>query len=90
MSEEGNGNTVGKALYSISESSTVRMTLVIALCGGVWWGSKTLSALETQIQANQLVLSAKIETQSILTEQLAREVRDLNERVRELEQKAQK
>ena len=84
----------GGLVYTLSESSTVRLGLVLAMCGGVWWASKTLSGLESSITMLRQQLEyaadmqeARADTARVLMETLSRDVKDLSERVRELEKK---
>lgn len=94
MSEENEDPKRGGIVYALSESSTVRLGLVLAICGGVWWASKTLSSLESsvtmlrqQLEYASDMQTARAETARVLMETLSRDVKDLSDRVRELEKK---
>lgn len=92
MSSDDHKANERDAVRALSESSPVRLGLVVIMCGGIWWGASALAGLSAKIDANAAVQDARMDTQKVLIEGLARDVARqsdsidaLSERVRSLE-----
>lgn len=80
--DKPNGTKVGQTIYSLSESSTVRLSLVLALGAGIWWMATTVSGLQNDIESLKELMTIRLDH---IDSNHTRRLGELEIRVRALE-----